>query len=157
MSDQDKLISVDDERLEHAQSVRHDIVNTLITDTQGQRVIPHDEKMLQVIRGVLKDSDSAIFTKRRLTVEETSAATDRMAAEAISKMFEKNQPARQFIGGGSGPRGIGKELPTYELDSNIAEPLGKPVDLDQIQKLGRATFKGEVEDPVEAQEARTKG
>lgn len=147
MSDVVKPISIDDERLEHAQSVRHDIVNTLITDNNGNRVIPQDDKMLNVIRGVLKDSDSAIFTKRRLTVEETSAAADKLAAETLSRMFDKDVPMRQ---GGTttkvAARAVGKDLPSFQVGEHVAEPLGTPVDLGDIKRQGRAAFKGEVEE-----------
>ncbi len=152
MSDVEKPISIDDERLEHAQSVRHDIVNTLIHDADGNRAIPQDDKMLNVIRGVLKDSDSAIFTKRRLTVEETSAAADKLAAETLSKMFDKNVPMRQGSGGTARAtaRAVGKDLPSFSVSEHISEPLGTPVDLEQVTRLGRATFKGEEDETLEA-------
>lgn len=140
--------NVDDQRLEDAQIVRHDIVNALMTDGKGSRVAPTDKDSVYMILTALKDSDGSIYKKKRLVVDEVNAESDRVAAETLTRMFGSDVAKRQPAGGGHGapiaPRAIGEKLPDFQIQATVSEPVGTPVDLGAIRTEGRRIFKGEV-------------
>lgn len=142
--------SIDDIRLENAQVVRHDIINALITDSSGKRVIPTDKDSVYMILAAAKDSDSSIYKKKRLNVDEVSAEADRMAAETLSKMFgsdgAKRQPSANAPGTPAAPRAIGQQLPNFDVPSTVADPLGSQVDINEIKTEGRRVFKNQQEE-----------
>lgn len=149
-SQENKMESIDDIRLENSQVVRHDIINALTTDTSGNRVIPTDKDSVYMILAAAKDSDSSIYKKKRLTVDAVSAEADRMAAETLSKMFgadgAKRQPSGNAPGTPSAPRAIGQQLPTFDVPSTVADPLGSQVDINEIKTEGRRVFKNQQEE-----------
>lgn len=84
-----ELVSADDQRLEMAQMMRHDLVTHLTTNEAGKRQLPHDPETVNSIKGLLKDMDSSVYTKRRLTVEETAVENDKKAAELLSTISKQ--------------------------------------------------------------------
>lgn len=148
-----KEISVDDRRLESAQAVRHDIVNALTTDQAGNKAIPTDKDSVYMILTALKDSDSSIYKKKRLVVDEVNAESDRMAAETMNKMFgadvARRQPAGSAPGAPVAPRAVGEQLPDFNVAQTVTEPLGTPVDINSIKSEGRRIFKGQAEESTD--------
>lgn len=137
----------DDARLEENQKLRHDVIKHLLTDGNGKRAIPNDADALQLVKGLLKDSDSSVFTKKRLTVDSANAENDRLAAELLDNMINRAKRTRRddFVSG-KGPDLNAGKLPDFSLTEGEISQVGDTVDLDQIMATGRATLKGVQED-----------
>lgn len=136
----------DDERLEYVQLKRHDVINGLTTSEDGSKVLCVDKDQAQILRGMLKDMDSSIYTKRRLTVDEVGAENDKRMAELADMFMSKVK----FIGRdktgleqvSAGPVIDESKLPKYDHTKGEIEPVGNQVDLDEIAREGRRIFKG---------------
>lgn len=137
----------DDDRLLQNQTLRHDIINHLISDKDGKRNIPDDLDALTLVKSLLKDSDSSVFTKKRLTVDEIGAENDRRAAELLDQVLNRapriDRNAERSVRGPDISRG---QLPDFNLTQGETSQVGDVVDLDQIVAEGRAKLKGITED-----------
>lgn len=148
MSDEKKL-SPDEERLDFNQQLRHDLVVNLTTTSSGDKYLPTDAETVNTIKGLLKDSDSSVFTKRRVMVEEAGAETDRMAAELLDKVMENIPRAKRDGATGTVKRTNHdkfdeSQLPSFDIEEGSLTPVGDDVDLDAINKMGREIKKGQV-------------
>lgn len=140
----------DDERIEHIQRNRHDIINMFMTSETGERVQYLDKDSGSLVRGLLKDMDSSIFTKRRLTVDEVAAENDKRVAEMAEQLMGRIKPigrdkSNYEATSQSGPKIDETKLQHYSHTDGEIEPVGNQVDLDEIAREGRRIFKG-VED-----------
>lgn len=146
----EKVVSIDDERLESAQIVRHDIINALTKDASGNRVIPTDKDSVYMILAAAKDSDSSIFKKKRLDVDAADSETNRLAAETLNRMFGADGARRVPTGSGPGtpvaPRAIGQQLQQFDVPATVADPVGSQVDINEIKSEGRRVFKNQQEE-----------
>lgn len=146
MSDE-PVVNQDEVRLSDNQTIRHDIINHLITDTDGVRRIPDDLDALNVVKGLLKDSDSSVFTKKRLSVDEVGAENDRRAAELLEQVMNRvPRTDRRAASTGKGPDLNRGDLPSFSLTEGETSQVGDVVDLDQITAESRRILKGAEED-----------
>ena len=133
-----------DERLEFSQSVRHDVVNCLITDSEGKRRIDYDKDRLYLLSEFLKGSEKVELTKKRMDVDTAISENDRKAAEILESVIarstgvDRTQPAprRELVPDAS-------KLPKFELTAGETSSVGDVVDLEAITQEGRRHFKGE--------------
>lgn len=140
-------VDPDQKRLEENQAIRHDIITHLITDSSGNKSIPIDSDTLNVVKGLLKDSDSSVFTKKRLSVDEVGAENDRRAAELLDQVLNRvPRIDRNAASVGSGPNLSRGQLPTFSLTEGETSQVGDVVDLDEILAHGRKVMKGIEED-----------
>ncbi len=143
-------ISMDDVRIEEAQVIRHDLVANLLTDSNGVRQLPTDGDTIDSIRQLLKDSDSSVFTKKRLTVEESAAENDKIAAEilsVISKQIGAPKRINDPIEGECINAPVGSELviPDFDITDASLQLITKDINVDDIISVERRKRKG---DPV---------
>lgn len=148
MSNKKDFADMDEnERLEYAQLTRHDIVRCFTHDEDGTptRMIGKEEG--QLVRGLLKDMDSSIYTGRRLTVEAANAENDkaiaRLAEDALARLPTVGRDKSRYEASDSkGPSVDDSALRKYDLTEGVVEPVGNDVDLDDIARKGREIFKG---------------
>ncbi len=133
-----------DERLEFSQGVRHDVINTLITNGQGKREIDYDKDKLYLLSEFLKGSEKVELTKKRMDVDTAISENDRKAAEILESVIarsagvDRTQPApRREI------QADVSKLPRFDLTDGETSGVGDIVDLDDIKAKGRDHFKGE--------------
>lgn len=136
-----------DERLEFSQGVRHDVVNCLITNSEGKRAIDYDKDRLYLLSEFLKGSEKVELTKKRMDVDTAISENDRKAAEILEAVIsrqgavDRNQPApRRDI------HADASKLPRFELTNGETSGVGDTVDLAAITAEGRKFYKGE-DDP----------
>jgi hypothetical protein len=77
--------SVDDQRLEDAQKLRHRILHEA---NRAPSILDLDPKTLKVVLSAAKDSDSQIQTSRRMEVDTNNMQLDREIALAIARRKE---------------------------------------------------------------------
>lgn len=137
-------VNPDDARLEWAQELRHDLVVNLTTDQAGSRSLPRDSETLNTIKGLLKDSDGSIFTKRRLSNDEASLENDKLAASLLEKVADKLSfnPRDGSIDAELVGPDLSGELPEFDIPETMTSQLGDQVDLDAINREGRRIRKG---------------
>lgn len=141
----------DDERVEYVQRRRHDILSMFLLEADGTKAKNIGVEASQIVRGMLKDMDSSIFTKRRLAVDEVSNENDKriadMADELMGRVKFMGRDKANFIPTSSNrPVLEVGQLPVFNLTPGEIEPVGNEVDLDAITRKGREIFKGEVTD-----------
>lgn len=145
MSDNNETekVPVDDQRLERAQVLRHDLVAVLLYNEDGTIKTDIDLEKVNVCKGLMKDSDSSIYTKRRVMTEEKSVEVDRQAAEILRRMDfappkrkdEKMQLTKDY----KGPEIDESLLPDDEMPEGITKSLGgETIDMDEIMSRGRS-------------------
>lgn len=137
----------ENDRIEYAQRTRHDIIRMFTHDSDGNKTNIISNEQGGLVRGLLKDMDSSIYTNRRLTVDEVSAEADKKVADMAERLMDKIKPMGRDKGGfeeqGDGTPEIDRsKLPKFELTEGEVEPVGNDVDLDEIARVGRAMFKG---------------
>jgi len=141
-------VSIDDNVLSFGQSMRHDLVVNMTTDSGGKKRLPHDPESVNAIRGLLKDSDSSVFTKRRVMTEEASAENDKRAADILERVLDgahrSTRDATEYVSGRDGPNMDASRLPKFDIEAGAVSDVGDVVDLDDIIKKGRQVRKGEV-------------
>lgn len=138
----------DEQYLDMAQALRHDLVNNLITDESGKRALPSDSDTVNSIKGLLKDMDSSVFTKKRLTVEETAAENDKRAAELLSKVAAKIGGPRRIDDPIEGevvhlPNVDDLQLPEFDIPVEALETECKEINVEEIVEKERIRRKGE--------------
>ena len=143
-----EIVTVDDTRLELAQVMRHDLVTHLTTNELGKRSLPHDPESVNALKGLLKDMDSSIFTKRRLTVESTAVENDKIAAELLSSISKKiggPQRINDIIEGEvvTGPNLDNLILPEFDIPPESLEVDCKEINVEQILETERRKRKGD--------------
>lgn len=136
----------DEDYLDHNQRLRHDIVVHLTTSESGDKRIPGDNETLNTLKGFLKDSDSSVFNKRRVMVEEAGVENDKRAADIIESAL--GQLTRNGRDGDVDARSTGpvideSQLPNFDITEGAMSQVGDAVDLDQVQRDGRRIRKGE--------------
>lgn len=146
-----EIVNVDDTRLELAQVMRHDLVTHLTTNEAGKRSLPHDPETVNALKGLLKDMDSSIFTKRRLTVEATAVENDKLAAELLSTISKKIGGPQRFddvIEGEvvSGPNLDNLQLPVFDIPPEALEVECQDINVEAIISSERRKRKGPEED-----------
>ena len=150
MSDEVKIYGGESE-LDFNQKIRHDVVVSLTHKEDGTYQIPHDKDSLHLLSQFLKDGDSTILKRSRLGLD-TQIAEDNniLAAQLIAKITEEDTLRRTDAPAATKsnhrPALDESKLPTVNMPETILEPVGKEVDLDAIAKLGRAHFKGIVDE-----------
>jgi len=120
----------DEDYLEFGQRLRHDIVTNLTTDSSGLKRLPIDTETLTVIKGMLKDSDSSVFTKRRVMVDEASVENDKRAADIVeatlNRLTRHKRDPEKLVG--SGPVIDENLLPKFDIESGATSEVGDSVD-----------------------------
>lgn len=137
----------DEDYLEFNQKLRHDVVVHLTTKEDGTASLPSDNESLNTLKGFLKDSDSSVFGKRRVMVEEAGVENDKRAADIIeSALGQLSRNGRDGVTDQrqSGPVIDESQLPNFEITEGALTQVGDAVDLDQVQREGRRVRKGEV-------------
>lgn len=139
-----------DKELDFNQRIRHDVVVSLTHTESGTYRIPTDKDSLSMLGQFLKDGDNSILKRARMALD-TQVAEDnnKLAAELIAKITEDDTPRRNDAAApktNHRPQLDEKKLPEMNLPETILEPVGREVDLAEISKLGRAHFKGLVEE-----------
>lgn len=135
----------DEDYLQAGMELRHDIVSELTTNSDGVRNIPKDNETLNVIRGMLKDQDSSVYTKRRVMTEEVGVENDKRAADLIELALGrvgKSTRDGAIDNNAKGPKIDESQLPVFEITNGATSHVGDEVDLDEIQRDGRRIRKG---------------
>lgn len=136
----------DEEYLDFNQRLRHDVVVHLTTSEAGDKRIPGDNESLNVLKGFLKDSDSSVFNKRRVMVEEAGVENDKRAADIIESalgQLSRNGRDGEVDNRATGPVVDESQLPKFDITEGAMSQVGDAVDLDQVQRDGRRIRKGE--------------
>lgn len=145
--------SKDDTAIEFAMALRHDLVVSLTTDTEGARRLPVDIDSIYAIKALLKDNDSSVISRKRLSTDDATATNNKMAASILERVVANMTiPARD--GGAAtvtsnsrthGDKFSPSNLPDFDITAGALSSVGDSVDLDAINAAGRAIKKGTVE------------
>lgn len=145
--DEQKTPMKDEDYLDFNQKLRHDVVVHITTNEEGAKRIPSDSESLNVLKGFLKDSDSSVFGKRRVMVEEAGVENDKRAADIIESalgQLSRNGRDGDIDARSTGPVIDESQLPKFDITDGALTQVGDAVDLDQVQRDGRRVRKGEV-------------
>lgn len=149
MSDEVKVIGGEDE-LDFNQRIRHDVVVSLTTREDGKYCVPTDKDSLLLLSQFLREGDGSIIKRSRLGLDSKIADDNNvLAAQLIAKINENDTPRRADAPAkatGHRPKVDDTLLPKVDMPASILEPVGREVNLDEIAKVGRAHFKGIVEE-----------
>lgn len=147
MSDDDLTDRItDDQHLDNNIVLRHDIVKALITDSDGKQNLRLDKDTVLSVRGLLKDNDSSIYTKRRLNVDELGAENNKRAAELIENILKERTTGTRDNTSKmtrNGPVVDASKMPKFEITPGALSNVGNTVDLTAIQAEGRSVRKGQ--------------
>lgn len=135
----------DEERLEFAMRVRHDVIRIFTHNSDGSKVESMGEKEATAVKGLLKDIDGSIYTKKRLSVDEATAESDMAIAEAAERILERLPMVTRDKGDLPEvvPEVSAKDLPDFDITEEMVSDVGSDFDFDQLMEEQRKKAKGE--------------
>lgn len=130
--------------LEYAQRNRHELIELLKTFAHTG-----DTKTINVIRGLLKDMDSSVYTNRRIQVESKDADTNaELARQAALLLDQAGIGVRRHDGEDSdyAPDFDVSAMPVINLDPSVTSNSDGIVDIDAIVAEGLKKTRGDSSD-----------
>lgn len=135
----------EEERLEFAQMMRHDIVRMFMFDADGNPTRLVDSESGTLVKGVLKDMDASIYTNRRLSADEASAESDKVIAESIERILAGLPKIGRVDSDPSTvtyrPSLANDVIDKIKLKDTESSAVGDNVDIDEVMAAGRAKYK----------------
>jgi hypothetical protein len=130
--------------LDYAQRNRHELIELLKTFAHNG-----DTKTINVIRGLLKDMDSSVYTNRRIQVESKDADTNaELARQAALLLDNAGVGVRRHDGEQSdyAPSFDVSAMPEMSIDPTVVSSSDGVVDIDAIVAEGLRKTRGDSSD-----------